>query len=97
MALPVVLLEGAVEDASEAYAWYRERSAIAADGFMAELDVGLAAIEASPERWPPWLHGTHRFLMKRYPYFDVYRIQDTAIWIVAVAHARRRPNFWKPR
>lgn len=97
MRLPVELLPGAVTDAREAYAWYLERSENAAQAFMAELQSALDQVAAAPQRWPGWLHDTHRALLRRFPFFVVYRIQDTAIWVVAVAHARRRPDYWRTR
>jgi toxin ParE1/3/4 len=91
------LLPGAVADAQQAFAWYRERDDAAANGFIAELEAAFEAIEDAPDRWPSWLHRTHRYLLRRYPYFVVYRVQDTAIWIVAVAHARQAPGYWTRR
>ena len=35
--------------------------------------------------------------MRRFPYLIVYRVTASAIQVVAVAHARRRPGYWKTR
>ena len=35
--------------------------------------------------------------MRRFPYLIVYRTTSTAIQVVAVAHGRRRPGYWKTR
>jgi hypothetical protein len=41
--------------------------------------------------------GTRRYLLKRYPYAVIYRELDDLIWVVAVAHGKRRPGYWKSR
>jgi toxin ParE1/3/4 len=84
-------------EVAEAYVWYGKRSQRAADGFIAELDAALDAVQRNPARYAPYLHGTQRFLLKRYPYAVVYRELEDLIWIVAVAHGKRRPGYWKSR
>lgn len=73
--------------------WYSERDAGAAKGFERELDAAIEAIADAPDRWPQWMHGTRRYLFRRYPFFVVYKVHDTAIWVVAIAHAKRRPDY----
>jgi plasmid stabilization system protein ParE len=65
--------------------------------FAAELDVAASAIERAPSTWPTHHHGTRRFLLRRFPYSVIYRIEPAKIVIVAVAHGRRRPGYWKDR
>ena len=35
--------------------------------------------------------------LRRFPFRIVYKEVDDLIWIVAVAHASRRPEYWKNR
>jgi plasmid stabilization system protein ParE len=90
--------EGAEADYADSLRWYAERSKRAAEGFEAEFAKALSAIAANPERFPLW-DSRHRFyLMKRYPFYVVYRETAQGRWlIVAVAHARRRPGYWSAR
>jgi plasmid stabilization system protein ParE len=90
-------LQEAVEEAEEAARWYAERSPTAAAAFTDLLDVAAEAVRQAPEAWPPYDHGTRRFLLRRFPYFLVYRVEPTRVVIVAVAHAHRRPGYWKDR
>ncbi|MCH8207915.1 MAG: type II toxin-antitoxin system RelE/ParE family toxin [Nitrospinae bacterium] len=90
-------LDEALEEAEEAARWYAERSFTAAVGFTDELDIAAAEIERAPTTWPACDHGTRRFLLRRFPYCIVYRIEATRVVIVAVAHARRRPGYWRQR
>ncbi|MFY4728050.1 type II toxin-antitoxin system RelE/ParE family toxin [Nitrospira sp. BLG_2] len=95
--LPIVIHSEAVEEARAARLWYAERSQSAADSFLAELDHGIEAISESPERWPLFVHGTRRYLFNRFPFQIVYRVANERIEIVAVAHGRRRPGYWRSR
>lgn len=97
MPLRLEYLDEALDEAEEAARWYAARSPSAAAGFTDELDVAAAAIERTPATWPAYDHGTRRFLLRRFPYSVVYRVESTRVVIVAVAHAHRRPGYWKQR
>jgi toxin ParE1/3/4 len=86
-----------VDDIQQARDWYWSRDESAARAFLAEVDSAIVMIAERPEAWPPYVHGTRRFLLRRYPFSVVYRLKLTAIQIVAVAHSKRRPGFWKNR
>lgn len=43
------------------------------------------------------LTNTRRNLLRRFPFSVAYRVELQRMLIVAVAHARRRPGYWKPR
>jgi plasmid stabilization system protein ParE len=90
-------LEQAVSEAEAAARWYAERSATAAARFSIELDEAEAAILERPEAWPQGPEGTRRFLLRRLPFSVVYRVEPSRIIIVAIAHARRRPGYWRTR
>ena len=57
----------------------------------------LDRIEESPERWPSYIEGTRRLLFRRFPYFAVYKVLPQAVHVLAIAHARRRPGYWRRR
>lgn len=97
MALDLEYLAEAVVEAARAAEWYAVRSATAAAGFEAELAEAESAIRSLPSAWPPYDHGTRRFLLRRYPFGVVYRIEPRRILIVAVAHGHRRPGYWRDR
>ena len=80
-----------------AHQWYAERSPQAAAAFLAELDHAMVATTEAPESWPQYLCGTRRFLLRRFPFSVVYYLSDTNIDVVAIAHAHRRPGYWRNR
>ncbi len=97
MSLDLEYLEEAVVEAATAAEWYATRSATAAAGFEAELAEAESAIHMLPHAWPPYDHGTRRYLLRRYPFGVVYCVERTRILIVAVAHGHRRPGYWRDR
>ena len=87
----------AIAEAQAASRWYRERSPSAAAAYLAELDLAVAAIAENPEIWPRYVHGTRRYILHRFPFYLVYRETADRIEIIAVAHGRRKPGYWKTR
>ncbi|HEX3584080.1 MAG TPA: type II toxin-antitoxin system RelE/ParE family toxin [Thermoanaerobaculia bacterium] len=77
--------------------WYRERSVSAAAGFERQFDLAISRILEGPERYPITRRGRRRFVMLDYPFDVIYRIQEHEIQIMAVAHHRRRPDYWLRR
>jgi plasmid stabilization system protein ParE len=87
----------AIIEAQAARIWYEARSPAAGRGFLEELDRAVERISENPARWPESREGTRRFLLRRFPFLIVYREQTHAIQIIAVAHGRRRPGYWRER
>ena len=89
--------EGARREAAQATVWYAERSLSVAGRFRDELLACFSHAAASPQRYPSYLHGTQRILLKDFPYFIVFLDWRDEVHIVAVAHAKRRPGYWLKR
>jgi plasmid stabilization system protein ParE len=87
----------AVAEAQAAAQWYRERNALAADAFLAELDRAVERIAENPEMYPHYVQGTRRYLLQRFPFYLVYRQVVGKLEIVGIAHGRRKPGYWKKR
>lgn len=87
----------ALAEAVAAAAWYRERSPAAGSAFQAEVDHAIDRILEAPKRYSAYVDDTRRVLLRRFPYSVIYRIGDQGIEIVAVAHGRRRPDYWRHR
>lgn len=97
MARELEYLAEALEEAEASARWYAERSPSAAVSFDAELDAAELAISEQAEAWASFDHGTRRYLLRRFPFSVVYQVEPSRVVIVAVAHAHRRPGYWKPR
>lgn len=89
--------EDAALEYEAALQWYLERNLLAASKFNEALSHAMDMIVAAPHRWPMGSHGTRRFLLQRFPFAIVYRDLPETIQVLAIAHARRRPGYWKNR
>jgi plasmid stabilization system protein ParE len=87
----------AEEEFLAAYAWYSERSETAARAFLREMDHAVLRISEAPERWPKYDSVTRRFLLARFPFAVIYRVAEHDVEVIAVAHHKRKPGYWKPR
>ena len=69
------------------------------------LDALAAALELIEERGDslPRLETFHsrrnvrRYTTLRFPFHVIFEIRETEILVIAVAHARRKPNYWARR
>jgi toxin ParE1/3/4 len=87
----------AADEAEAAERWYRERNETAAARFRRELERAVEFIAERPDAAPPYVGNTRRFLLRRFPFFVVYRVFSQRVQVVAVAHARRKPHYWLQR
>ena len=81
----------------EAALFYESRMAGLGKSFAAEVDRTIALVREFPEAGSAVGSKRRRVLVARYPYSIVYRQDRDAIVIVAVAHQRRRPGYWRRR
>jgi toxin ParE1/3/4 len=91
------LHEGARLEARLAADWYSERSVSVARRFRDVLLAGFSNAHAFPLRYPLYLHGTRKILLKRFPYFIVFFDWQDEIFAIAIAHAKRRAGYWHDR
>lgn len=77
--------------------FYDQRRAGMGDAFLGEVGAVLEFIRAQPEMGRPERHGTRSCPTRRFPFRIVYDIQPDRLWIVAVAHLSRRPDYWTRR
>jgi toxin ParE1/3/4 len=95
--IPVDFLPEAKVDFDESFDWYAVRSAQAAERFANAVDAALSPIAANSEQFAA-IDSLHRECpVMRFPFRIVYRIEPDRALVVAVAHAKRRPRYWKNR
>ncbi len=87
----------AEEDLVDGERWYRERSEVAAQAFLLEIDGSLKQIAEAPLRWPTGFRGERRYVLDHFPYTIMYRARTNYVFVTAVAHESRRPGYWRHR
>jgi plasmid stabilization system protein ParE len=77
--------------------WYAERSTVAAERFVSEVEAAIEAIQRHPESFAR-LDEAHRcYLLNRFPYYVAYREKPRLIEVVAIRHASQDQDAWKGR
>lgn len=87
----------AQEEINSAFDWYFQRSPRAAEAFLDEVGTVLAQIVAHPQLYPHYTATTRRRVLERFPYSVIFEEKGDLVLIVAVAHAKRRFDYWKRR
>ena len=94
-------LREAEEEAQASAIWYDEQLVGLGDDFLDEFSTALKQIEDEPDRFPKLETAkskkTRRCRLARFPYVIIFEILDTEIVVLAVAHSKRRPNYWQRR
>src|SRR2546428_1437957 len=87
----------AAQEAESAYDWYAARDRFAAHGFREELRNAVDAVASNPHTWPRHGSRARRYVFPRFPFSLVYRLRGNEVEVIAVAHGRRRPGYWRSR
>jgi plasmid stabilization system protein ParE len=77
--------------------WYRTQNPLVSSEFRLAVSGGIRLIAQAPQRWPKYIYGTRRFVMQRFPFSVVYLDDPELVTIVAIAHSKRKPGYWKDR
>lgn len=65
--------------------------------FLSAVEQTAERISASPEAGPPLEGGFRKRIVPGFPYSVIYRVLEDYVYLVAVAHQHRRPNYWRQR
>jgi toxin ParE1/3/4 len=99
---PLIIEEGAEVEFEEAAERYDAEDPAVADRFVQSVLAVMESVHRSPREWPlaptiPDRFGVRRRLVPVFPFSVVYKELERAIWIVAIAHGKRRPAYWGKR
>ena len=93
----LIVCSAAETDITESLCWYANRSTTVANDFDDEFHRALNQILSDPLRFPA-CDLRHRFyLMRRFPFRVIYRVDGDDVIVMAVAHAARSPDYWSNR
>ena len=94
---PVVIEREAERELFGAADFYERRRSGLGLEFESAAREAVRMIQADPARYAMQKNGTRRRVMSRFPFIVHYVDLPDAIWIVAFAHANRKPNYWASR
>jgi toxin ParE1/3/4 len=65
---------------------------------LSELEKVIGKIQQNPNLGTPYkIEGVRRYAIQRFPYLIFYSELEDVIWIISIAHGKRKPDYWKNR
>jgi hypothetical protein len=96
--LKQVIIDAEAEtELSESVAFYERRRSGLGLEFERAARTAVQGIQVNPQRYPLQKDGTRRLVMKRFPFVIHYLDLPDTIWVLAFAHAKRKPGYWRRR
>lgn len=77
--------------------YYEKQEKNLGEEFLNEIEQGLEKIQQFPSLWQLMDKRYRRYLLQKFTFGIVYRIDKEKIFILAIAHFHRKPNYWKIR
>ncbi len=94
------IARAALMELRAAASWYEAQRAGLGDAFLDAVDRAFIAVTSRPRSFPLWAGSriARKATVERFPYLVVFAIRNAdTLRVLAVAHARRRPGYWKHR
>ena len=79
--------------------WYEQEQPGLGAALLAELSLATVAIAEAPQTWPlvSKRRQIRRFLLARFPFAVLFLVVPDGVVVLAVAHTKRRPFYWRAR
>jgi toxin ParE1/3/4 len=95
---PVLLHDEAKAELGEAAAWYERQQAGLGGQFRIAVEDAVARIQCNPQLGSRFAATKFRCrTVRRVPYIVFYVESKSVIRVMAIAHGRRRPGYWRSR
>ena len=95
--MKVKILQEAENELNEAVAYYEEIETGLGVRLKEEIRVAIGWVANHPDLPRLRPNGYRRVNLKVFRYYIAYFVWADVIWILAVAHAHRRPEYWLRR
>ena len=94
---PITFHPDAEAEINEAARYYEDRSPGLGSELLGEVERALGLISRNPEACQRVGRRARRRSLWRFPYNLIYAVYPDRIRIVAFAHQKRRPFYWRKR
>ncbi len=89
--------EAANDELNEACDWFERQQSGLGGRFRRDVREAALLIAKAPLLFPVELEDVRRYVMNRFSYTLRYVLRNDEVWIVAVSHQHRRPDYWVVR
>jgi plasmid stabilization system protein ParE len=89
--------EIANNELADACDWYGQQQDGLGARFKSAVRDAAHQIARTPLLFPLELEDVRRYVMNRFPYTLRYVVRGEEVWVLAVSHQHRRPDYWVER
>jgi toxin ParE1/3/4 len=90
-------LPPAEEEMTDASLFYEAASSGLGLSFLNDLQSVINVLRENPGLGRPVARGLRQTVLRQFPFSLIYAEEPDAILIVAVAHQKQRPGYWRAR
>lgn len=87
----------AKQEYHDAFEYYEAQEKGLGEKFRIAVWAAIGILEKYPEIGEEVRPGIRKILVRRFPYKLIYSFNDHAMYIIAVAHSYRKPDYWLGR
>jgi plasmid stabilization system protein ParE len=87
----------AAEELIETSTFYDNEVPGLGERFVADVERVVRLVGERPNMGQKIDNSRRRIVLARFPYSLIYSTEPNEVWILAVAHQRRRPGYWQVR
>jgi len=89
--------EAANNELNDACDWFEQQQSGLGARFRRDVREAALLIAKAPLLFPVELEDVRRYVLNRFPYTLRYVLRGDEVWIMAVSHQHRRPDYWVDR
>ncbi len=94
----IVIHSEAKRELDKAMEYYEKQKRGLGLDLLSEIEQVLEKIKINPNLGKSYTIKSLRYcVIRRFPYLIFYTELEAFIWVVAIAHGKRRPNYWQKR
>ena|SRR4030066_1956572 len=93
----VEFIEPASIELDDAIEYYNLQSTGLGQKFLDEVLETIELISHFPQLWSQNTENTRKAVLRKYPFNLIYSLFEDKIYIIAVAHQNREPEYWIDR
>ena len=93
----IIFHPDARDELFSAITYYNEQSPGLGTEFLEEIKKSVNKIQENPTRWKLLKKQVRQYIVQRFPFSIFYISTPEQVYIVAIAHNKRKPYYWKSR
>jgi toxin ParE1/3/4 len=87
----------AARELADEVLYYKDRGRGLGNRFATEVRTAIQKILSTPERWRILEGDVRRCRVRVFPHAVLYTVERDYVLIIAIAHDKRRPGYWRHR